>query len=111
GDTETCPWNQAVVASTCAHITGLATQAAAADAKRQICQLASRELGAKPEDIDIKNGIVFVKGQPQKSIPFANITAKTDGIGIWPTIVGSAAKNVPLTPLARMYMAHFVKVE
>lgn len=111
GDTETCPWTQPTVASTCAHITGLATQAAAADAKRQICQLASKELGAEPEDIDIKNGLVYVKGQSQKAVPFADITAKIDPeVGFLP-IIGSAAKNAPLTPQARMFAAHFVEVD
>jgi len=112
GDTETCPWGVATVASINTHQTGVATQAAAADAKRQICELASREFGAKPEDIDIKNGVVFVKGQPEKSIPLAELTAKTDPeTATWPTIVGSAAKNIPHTPIARFYMAHFADVE
>ena len=112
GDTDTCPWAQPTTASTSAHLTGLATQAAATDAKRQICQLASKELGAEPENIDIKNGLVYVKGQPQKAVPLADVTAKRHPeLSVRPTIVGSATKNVPLTPIARMYMAHFVEVE
>lgn len=112
GDTEICPWGVATVASINAHQTGVATQAAAAEAKRQICQSASKELGAKPEDIDIKNGVVFVKGLPEKSIPLAELTAKIDPeTGTWPTIIGSASKNIPYTPVARFYMAHFAEVE
>ncbi|OGW13942.1 MAG: hypothetical protein A3G93_00145 [Nitrospinae bacterium RIFCSPLOWO2_12_FULL_45_22] len=112
GDTEVCPWSVATVASINAHQTGVATQAAAAEAKRQVCELASKELGAKPEDIDIKKGVVFVKGHPKRSIPFADLTAKIDPeTGTWPTIIASASKSIPHSPVARFYMAHFAEVE
>jgi len=114
GDTDSCPWNQATVASTCAHITGIATRAAAADAKRKICELAATVIGALPENLDIKEGKIFVKGQPRTSIPITDITDKiltADGTAYGPTIIGSSAKNIPLSPVARMFMAHFVEVD
>ncbi len=112
GDTETCPWDTSTVASMQTHQTGLATQAAAADAKRQLCELASKELAAKPEDLDIKDGIIYVKAEPAKRIPVTDAAAKIDLEFLSPpTIIGRAWKNVPLSPVAAMFMAHFVEVE
>jgi len=60
----------------------VAAVAAAADAKRQILELASRHLEAKPEDLDIKNGWIFVKQQPEKGIPFAEVVDPVGAFGI-----------------------------
>lgn len=112
GDTETCPWCVPTVASISAHHTGLATQAAAADAKRQLCELASRDLGVPPNDLDIKNGIIYVLKEPDKGIPINIVTAKfLPEFLAPPAIIGRAWSNVPLSPIAKMFMAHFVEVE
>ncbi len=112
GDTETCPWSPPTVASINAHQTGLATQAAAADAKRQLCELASQELAVGPEDLDIKNGLVYVKAQPERGIRITDVTAKIMPQFLSrPCIIGRAWSNVPPTPIAKMFMAHFAEVE
>jgi len=112
GDTETCPWSPPTVGSINAHQTGMATQAAAADAKRQLCELASGELGADPADLDVKGGIIHVKGQLKKGIPITDVTSKIRPETLSPpSIIGRAWKNVPESPIAKLFMAHFVEIE
>lgn len=112
GDTETCPWSPPTVGSVSAHTMGLVTRAAAADVKRQICELASKQLGAKPEDLDIKNGIIYVKQQPEKSITVSQIVSRrVPEYVAQPSLIGSAWGNLPQSPIAKMFMAHFVEVE
>ena len=134
GDTETCPWTFATVASVGAHMVGLATQAAAADAKRQLCELAGGRLGVEAEDLDIKNGIIHVKGQPEKGISIASVVsqnmaslaayAHSTGASVAdvlskikpehlppPSIIGRGSKNIPPSLTAMSFEAHFVEVE
>jgi xanthine dehydrogenase molybdenum-binding subunit len=86
-DTEVCPWSPATLASVNAHQTGMATQKAAADAKRQILELASRHLEAKPEELDIKNGWIHIKKQPEKGIPFGQLTSKVHSEWLTPPYI------------------------
>jgi xanthine dehydrogenase molybdenum-binding subunit len=41
---------------------------AAEDAKRQLFELAAPKLGADPKDLDTADGVIFVKGNPEKGI-------------------------------------------
>ncbi|MBI4491827.1 MAG: molybdopterin-dependent oxidoreductase, partial [Chloroflexi bacterium] len=112
GDTETCPWSPPTVGSVNAHQTGLATRAAAADAKRQVLEHASLLLEAAPEDLDIKQGLVFVRGSPEKSVPFATVTSTIHPRYLSPPdIIGRATANLPEGQVAKMFMAHFVELE
>jgi len=135
GDTETCPWSPVTAGSSCAPQVGLATQAAAADAKQQLCKLASGHLNAKPEDLDIKNGIIYIREKPEEGIPINNVVsqnmiglaiksasaqksfsdvfakAKPDYLPGPNIIIGRGTKNIPESPTAMHFMAHFVEVE
>ncbi len=112
GDTETCPWCPPIVGSVGAHQVGRATRAAAADAKRQICEYASKVLEVKPEELDMKDGMIFRKLQPERRIPITDVTARVFPEFLSsPKIIGRASLNVPETPLALMFMIHFVEVE
>ncbi len=111
-DTDSSPWCVPSIAGMSAYQIGLAARAAAADAKRQICELASRALEAKPEDLDIEDGTIYVKQLPEKRIPIAEVTAKIMPEFLSPpSIIGRAWKNVPTTPAALILAAHFVEVE
>ncbi|KPJ65033.1 hypothetical protein AMJ44_11325 [candidate division WOR-1 bacterium DG_54_3] len=52
---------------------GNALRLACSDAKKQIFKLASKLLEADPGDLDIKNGQIFVKESPNKSVPLRAI--------------------------------------
>jgi 4-hydroxybenzoyl-CoA reductase subunit alpha len=52
---------------------GEATINAAKDAKQQLLEVAAKEFGVKPEEMDIKNKKAFVKANPQMSIPWERL--------------------------------------
>jgi xanthine dehydrogenase molybdenum-binding subunit len=115
GDTEVTPWGQGSTASTSTHLSGTATKAAAADAKRQLLELAAKEFEARPEELDIQEGMIYHKDGPQRKIPMTDITAKQLP-DLWdvsrqPCIVGSAITNVPADSVAKHMAAHFVELE
>lgn len=68
GDTELCPVDMGNYLSGGAFVTGNAVRAAAADARNQLLQVASRQLEAAAVDLVIKDGRIFVKGSPARSL-------------------------------------------
>jgi CO/xanthine dehydrogenase Mo-binding subunit len=58
-DTKYSPYEWQTVASRITWSTGNAVKAAAEDAKRQILEIVADHWGEKPEDLDIKDGVVF----------------------------------------------------
>ncbi len=115
GDTDVTPWGQGSTASTSAHLSGTATKAAAADAKRQLLELAAKAFEAKPQDLDIKDGIIFNTASPGTRMPITDITDRKLpdlwDVGQQPCIVGSAVTNVPIDPVAKHMAAHFADLE
>ncbi|MBI4491486.1 MAG: xanthine dehydrogenase family protein molybdopterin-binding subunit [Chloroflexi bacterium] len=112
GDTDTCPWSPATVASVNSHQTGMATRLAAVDARRQVLELAGLMMEVAPEDLDIKNGVVFVKGSPDRSLPFSEVTSMKHPVYLTPPdIIGRATANLPESQIAKMFMSHFVELE
>ena len=53
---------------------GNAVKLAAEDVKKQICEVAAKELEAEPEDLELKDKMVFVRGNPDKAITIAEAT-------------------------------------
>jgi CO/xanthine dehydrogenase Mo-binding subunit len=52
---------------------GLAVQAAAEDAKRQLLEIAANELEAAPEDLELVDGTIRVRGMPDRQITLSEI--------------------------------------
>lgn len=52
---------------------GLAVQAAAEDAKRQLLEIAANELEAAPEDLELVDGAIRVRGMPDRQITLSEI--------------------------------------
>jgi 4-hydroxybenzoyl-CoA reductase alpha subunit len=69
-DTDITPWDVGAHASRTTFVAGNAARLAAADAKRQILEAAAQGMGEKVEDLDMKEGKVFRKGEPEEWIPF-----------------------------------------
>jgi len=63
-------------------LAGEATINAAKDAKQQLLEFAAKEFGVSPQEVEIKNKKVFVKTNPQISIP-------------WERVVRMACYNAP----------------
>ncbi len=72
-DTDITPWDVGAHASRTAFIAGNSARLAAADARRQILEAAAQNLGEKVDDLDMKEGKIFRKGEPEEWIPFAKI--------------------------------------
>lgn len=51
---------------------------AAAEARRVLVGLAAQELGAKPEQLDVVEGKVFIKDNPSKSVTYAQLIANKE---------------------------------
>lgn len=74
-DTDTTPWDFGGVGSRTTLNAGHAVRMAARDAKRKLMQMAANMLEANIDDLDMKEGSVFVKGSPEKAVPVAMLCA------------------------------------
>jgi 4-hydroxybenzoyl-CoA reductase alpha subunit len=72
-DTDITPWDVGAHASRTTFVAGNAARVAAADAKRQILEGAAENLGEEVENLDIREGKIFRKGEPEEWIPFAKM--------------------------------------
>ncbi|MCL5958416.1 MAG: xanthine dehydrogenase family protein molybdopterin-binding subunit [Chloroflexi bacterium] len=73
GDTETCPIDIGNFLSAGALVSGNAVRLAAQDAMRQLLQTAADLLEAMPEDLEARDKRIYVKGVPDKSLPYAQV--------------------------------------
>jgi xanthine dehydrogenase molybdenum-binding subunit len=69
-DTAVKPWDVGVHASRTTFIAGNAALLAARDVKRQLLAAAARELDEPVESLDCEDGVVSVRGAPQRRIPY-----------------------------------------
>jgi CO/xanthine dehydrogenase Mo-binding subunit len=81
GDTDSAPLTGLSAGSKTTYTVGVAVIAAAEDAKRQTLEIAAGELEANPEDLDIANDAVVVRGVPDRSMSLAAVAKKTHGFG------------------------------
>ena len=74
-DTDTSPFAGGPVSSRVTTISGNAVRRAAADAKRSIFQAAAEKLEVTPEELDSREGRIFVKAHPEKALSFREAVA------------------------------------
>ena len=123
-DTDATPYNWAVAASRTTYTVGNAVRLAAADAKRQLQQLAAEMLEANPEDILVANRQAYVKGSPDRKLSFFELAAICHWARKGPITGGSsfvvsdppyapgAVEGFPFGALAGwIFGAHVVEVE
>lgn len=72
-DTDISPFGMGSFATRGTVFGGNGVKAAAADAKRQIFDLAAEMLEANPADLEAKEGRIYVRGVPEKNIPFQKV--------------------------------------
>lgn len=73
GDTDTTLFDIGSHASRSVYVIGNAVVAAAQDIKRQVLELAAKKMALQPDELDIKDGRVFAKGDPEKNISVGEI--------------------------------------
>ncbi len=81
GDTDSSPYAGAAGGSKTTYTVGPAVIQAAREAREQVLAIAADELEADPEDLEIVNGEVRVRGVPGKGISLAQIARETMRFG------------------------------
>ncbi len=72
-DTGICPLDQGAYSQAATLISGGAVKEAAADAKRQLFEVAGKMLDAKPEDLEAREGTIYIKSDPWRSVPLRRV--------------------------------------
>jgi nicotinate dehydrogenase subunit B len=67
---------------------------AAASARQLLTELASRRLGVSPEQLEVRDGVVGIKGQPTVSISYGELAGAMDGDEMLKTTGQGFALNV-----------------
>jgi xanthine dehydrogenase molybdenum-binding subunit len=107
GDTDVTPYSIGESSSRTTSFTGGAVIAAAEDVRKQIFAVAAPELKSKAEDLDLKDGIVFVKADPAQKLPLGKALRRVES-----EIIGRATTN-PTWPEGidgKAFAAHFCEV-
>ncbi|HKQ27541.1 MAG TPA: molybdopterin cofactor-binding domain-containing protein, partial [Burkholderiales bacterium] len=88
GDTDVVPWDIGAFASHTTYMGGRAAQMAAAEVKKQMLAIAAEALETSPGDLEVRQGIITIKGSdrsmsvreaisPKKGLPTAQLIASS----------------------------------
>jgi len=80
-------------------LAGQATQKAAREAKKQLLEAAAKTWQVKPEEVEIREGQVFVKSDRQKSMPFSKLAKIACYSGTGAVILGTGYSSYGIEPL------------
>ena len=78
-DTSLTPFDASTTSSRSTFHMGNAVKMAAADAREQILKLAAEYLEAKPEDVEIREGNIYLRWAPEKKISISQVLAEHYG--------------------------------
>jgi CO/xanthine dehydrogenase Mo-binding subunit len=106
GDTDVTPYSVGESGSRTTPFTGPAVIAAAEDVRRQIFNLAAPQLKVKPEELDLRDGEVFVRATPTQKLPLDRVVARAG------ELIGRATTNPSFKDVeGKSFAAHFAEVE
>ena len=89
GDTRTAPYAGMSAGSKTTYTVGKAVELAAEDAKRQMFEIAARRLECEPDDLEMADGEIKVKGSEEKSLSLKRLGRITTSFSApYPAIVG-----------------------
>lgn len=111
-DTDTAPFDAPTHASRATYSAGLATKAAAVEAKKRLFKAAAAVMEANADDLVLEDGKVMVKGAPDSAVPMTEIIERAESpfvqvgeqgpvpttIEEKGTIIGSASQAPPSNP-------------
>lgn len=106
--TDTAPWSGGTGGSKITYTVGPAVQQAAEDARQQILDIAAQQLEASPEDLEISDGMVRVKGVPASGLSLREIAERSTTVGNRP-VFGRGSSSV--TETAPGFAVHLAEVE
>lgn len=106
GDTDVTPYSVGESGSRTTPFTGPAVIAAAEDVRRQIFTVAARQLKVTAEELDLRDGQVFVKADPSQTIPLGRALERSG------ELIGRATTNPTFKDYeGKSFAAHFAEVE
>jgi CO/xanthine dehydrogenase Mo-binding subunit len=79
-DTDASPWDAGTVGSRGILVSGTASRLAAIDARNQIFKMAASQLEASPDDLEIVNKQIRVKGTPAKAVALAAVATNAHNV-------------------------------
>jgi CO/xanthine dehydrogenase Mo-binding subunit len=80
-------------------LAGQATQKAAREAKKQLLEAAAQTWQVEPEEIEIRQGKVFVLSDPEKNMPFGKLARIACYSGTGAVILGTGYSSYGVGPL------------
>ncbi len=109
GDTDSAPFSGPSGGSKTIYTVGVAVQRAAEDAARQVRAIAAQTLEAAPEDLEVVDGEVRVKGVPGRTISLAKIGEMSrNWFGAFEPVQGRGGSAI--TTGAPQFTAHLARV-
>jgi xanthine dehydrogenase molybdenum-binding subunit len=106
GDTDVTPYSVGESGSRTTPFTGPAVIAAAEDVRKQIFVIAAGQLKVKPEELDLRDGQVYVKSDPAQKIALGQAVARSGDL------IGRATTNISFKDVeGKSFAAHFAEVE
>jgi len=94
-DTELTPFDPGCFSARTTFLSGNAVKAAAMHARQQLLGAAAEELESNPEDLELSNGRIYVKGSPEKGISFRDALKAYQKSGREMPIVGKGFYRIP----------------
>jgi CO/xanthine dehydrogenase Mo-binding subunit len=76
-DTDVTPYDQGTSSSRTTHSMGTAVSGAVDEIKRQLIRLAAEEMEISPDDLEIADGTVRVKGSPDRSVEYGALVRRS----------------------------------
>jgi 4-hydroxybenzoyl-CoA reductase subunit alpha len=98
-DTAVTPCDAGSYGSRVTVLAGEAAQKAARDVKEQLAKFAAEKWEADPKGIVFKNGQVYVKGSPNRSMSFENLAKSASYSGSGAVILGKGYSQYGIDPL------------
>jgi xanthine dehydrogenase molybdenum-binding subunit len=107
GDTDVVPWDIGAFASHTTFMGGRAAQMAATEVKQELLNLAANHLEAASEDLEIRQGIISVRGTPDRAVSVQEVVGPQKGLPAH-HLVGTGT-YYPTKSYS--FAAHFVEVQ
>ena len=98
-DTDYTPVDPGSYGSRVTVLAGQATQRAARDAKRQLIASAAAVWKVEPEALDIRDGFVYLKRDPEKKMPFDKLAKMACYEGSGAVVIGRGYSEYGIEPL------------
>jgi len=107
GDTDAVPYDLGAYASRTTVSSGEATRVAASRARAMLFDLAREKFGVSADDLEARNGMIWVKGAPERTITFREVVQPSRGQSAQ-IIIGQAKTSIKNV---YSFAAQFAEVE